>query len=117
MKPEQLLVSRVANYMKVQHTNTPYRFDQIDQVGLRGGKRNKAIHGKWSRGYPDLIVLHRTKKWGALFLELKVTKTVHDTDHTRRQRAYHKVLKDAGYKVKFVCGYEEAVKAIDKYMV
>ena len=116
MKPEELLVKRVANYLLTHYTNTPFRFDQIDQVGLRGGRKNKMLHGKWSRGYPDLLVLKRTKKWGALYIELKATKTLQDTEHTRRQKEFHKVLQKAGYKVRFACGFDEAKKVLDKYL-
>ena len=113
-RPESLLVTRVANYLKCNHPAIPYRFDQIDQVTRQAGKRNKEIHGRWSRGFPDLTIFARKRP---LMLELKATATVPNTEHTRRQAAYHQVLRDLGYKVKFVCGYDEAICAIDKHLV
>jgi len=121
-KPEDLLVDRVSNHIKTNHPNQPFRFDQIDQIGRKDGKRNKAIHGKWSRGYPDLFIPHvrfskKGKfKYAGLYVELKATRTVHDTEHTRRQRAYHTVLRLKGYKVEFACGFDEAVNLIDNYL-
>lgn len=116
LKSEALLATRVANFMKLNYPEVIYRFDQIDQVGRRGGVRNKELHGKWSAGYPDLFIAHTTKKHGGLYLELKATKTVHNTEHTRRQGVFHTLLRKAGYKVKFVCGYDESIKQIKKYL-
>ena len=113
MKPEQLLVKRISNYLKVQYPEIPFRFDQIDQVSRQAGRRNKELHGKWSKGYPDLLIFARKKP---LLIELKATKTVANTTHTRTQAAYHKVLRGLGYKVTFACGFEDAVKKIDKHM-
>ncbi len=108
---------RVANFIKHSYPEQPFRFDQIDQVGLQNGIRNKEIHGKyWSTGYPDLFIARKTKKHGGLYLELKATKTVPNTDHTREQAAYHAVLRDCGYKVSFCCGFEECSKKIKKYL-
>ena len=122
VKPEDLLVLRVANYIKTNYPDQPFRFDQIDQVGKRGGSKNKKIHGKWSKGYPDLWIPHclRNKKgrikFGGLYVELKATKTVHDTEHTRNQKAYHEVLRAKGYRVTFACGYDEATAIIKGYL-
>ena len=118
MKPEDLLVKRVSTYLSTVYSDIPFRFDLFaDQVTTIGvARKNKALHGKWNRGYPDLIVLQATKKYGALFIELKATKTVVNSEHTRRQRAYHEYLRLRGYKADFACGFEEAKKQIDAYM-
>lgn len=113
-KPEELLVLRTANYLRMRYPNVPYRFDQIDQISRVNGRRNKEIHGKWSRGYPDLIIFGRKRP---MLLELKATKTVHVSEHTKRQAAYHAVLRKLKYRVQFVCGFGEVVRAIDKYML
>lgn len=47
---------------------------------------------------------------------LKATKTVLNSEHTRRQSVYHEALRNAGYKAMFVCGFYEAKSAIDKYL-
>ena len=122
MKPEELLMIRVANHLKINHPDQPFRFDLIDQIGRVGGKKNKEVHGKWNRGYPDLFLPHcyRNKKgrikYGGLYVELKATKTVHDTEHTRKQKIYHAILRFKGYKVEFACGYEQAINIIDTYL-
>ena len=123
LTPEELLVKRVANFIKTNYPKQPFRFDQIDQIGLVAGKKNKEIHGaKFSKGYPDLFIAHckRNKKgkmkFGGLYVELKATKTVHNTEHTRTQSAYHAVLRYQGYKVYFACGFDESVAIIKDYL-
>ncbi len=112
-KPEQILTTRVANYMKTKYPNVVYRFDIGADVPLPmvHAKRNKELHGKFSRGHPDMTI-YSTK--GAIFIELKATKRVVNTEHTRRQSKYHDILRNAGYKVSFCCGYKECIGYIDE---
>ena len=117
LKPEQLLAVRVSNFLLYNYPDVIFRFDQIDQVGLQGGKRNKELHGKWSRGYPDLFIAEpKGKKKCGLFLELKASKNVPDTPHTREQRTFHKLLRKKRYVVDFCCGYDDCVEKIRDYL-
>lgn len=118
MKPEELLVKRVSNYLLENHPKVPFRFDTGADVKLPIGVARKlhALHGKWSRGYPDLFVCVCKGGFGGLYVELKATDEVPDTEHTRRQAEYHAVLRHNGYKVVFACGYKEATKVIKKYL-
>lgn len=117
-KPESVLATRVANYLMMEYPHIIYRFDLAADIPLPivHAKRNKELHGKWTRGYPDLLICKKKKKYGGLYLELKATEKVLDNEHTRRQAVYHVALRKAGYKVEFVCGYEESITAIDKYL-
>lgn len=116
LSPEDLLVIRVTNYLKMNYPDLPFRVDLVDRIGLAQGKEISSLHGKWSKGYPDLKVCWCTKKYGGLYVELKATKTVPNTQHTRTQANYHAVLRRCGYKVSFACGFEEATTLIDKYL-
>ena len=118
MKPEQLLSTRVSNYMKTNYSETIFRFDIGADVPLPIGtaRRSKLLHGKWSKGYPDVFLAQCTKKYGGLYLELKATDTVPNTAHTRRQAYVHMVLRKAGYKVSFCCGLGDCIKKIKKYL-
>ena len=118
VKPETVLVQRISNYLICKHNSIPFRFDQIDQLSLANGKKNKILHGKWSRGYPDLFIATCRKGYGGLFLELKATKDgkVPNTEHTRQQAQYHSVLRYNGYKVGFCVGFEDCCKKIKKYL-
>lgn len=117
-KPESVLATRVANYLRRSYPEIIFRFDIGADIPLPPvhAKRNKELHGKWSRGYPDLLICKVRKKYGGLYLELKATKTVPDNEHTRRQEVFHHLLRKAGYKVMFVCGYDESIAAIDSYL-
>ncbi len=116
MKPEQLLSTRVANHLKMHYPDIIYRFDQIDQVSRSGGIRNKALHGKYSKGYPDLFIAKPTKKYAGLYLELKATTSLISSEHTRKQTAFHELLRRAGYKVKYCFQYEDCIKKLNKYL-
>ena len=116
MQPEQLLASRVSNHLKMHHPDVIFRFDQIDQVSRSNGIKNKALHGKWSRGYPDLFIAYPTKKHSGFYIELKATTSLMNTEHTRRQSAFHELLRRAGYKVKYCFQYEDCIKKINKYL-
>ena len=117
MKPEQLLVKQVSNYLLTQH-NVPFRFDTGADVQLpiQVAKRLHELHGKFSKGYPDLFVATCKGGYGGLYIELKATDVVKDTEHTRRQAQYHAMLRHHGYFVTFCCGFEETKKVIKKYL-
>jgi len=118
IKPETLLASRVASFLKMNYPDIIFRFDLAADMPLPPhlAKRSKELHGKFNRGYPDLLIAWSTKKYGGLYLELKAGDSVPNTEHTRRQAAYHERLKRAGYKATFCCGYEECTKKIKKYL-
>jgi hypothetical protein len=119
VKPEELLVKRVSNYMLDNHQLIPFRFDIGADVKLPVGvaKKLHALHGKrWRKGYPDLFVATCRGGYGGLYLELKATETVPDTEHTRTQASYHAVLRHHGYKVSFCCGFEDCTRRIRRYL-
>ncbi len=115
-KAEALLADRIAIHMHKNHPSIPFRFDLVDKIGRINGIKTKQLHGKWSKGYPDLFIMQPNSKYHGLFLELKATKTVHNTPHTQRQHAYHRVLRKRGYLAMFVCGYEETILKLEEYL-
>lgn len=117
-KPESVLSERVANLLISKYPKIPFHFDYGADVPMSRAHRlrRSRMHGKWSRGFPDLMVLSSRGGYGGLFLELKATETVPNTDHTRRQAIYHSVLRKQGYNVVFVCGYDDCKKKLKKYM-
>ena len=116
IKPEDILVIKVSSFLQDKYPDQPFRFDQIDQIGLQNGRHNKMIHGKWSKGFPDLSIPKPNKKFAGLYLELKATSKLQDTEHTRTQSWYHQILRKLGYKCDFCIGLEDCKKKIRKYL-
>jgi hypothetical protein len=116
-KPEELLQKQVSNYMLDEHSKIPFRVDLIDNLGNSTmGKKVKELHGKWNKGYPDFFVATCRGEFGGLYLELKATDKVPNTEHTSRQAQYHAVLRFNGYKVDFCCGLKDCKNKIKKYL-
>lgn len=125
MKPEQLLSTRVANHMQMHHKDIIYRFDIGADVPLPPAlaKRSKQLHGRWSKGYPDLFIAKAKKKYGGLYLELKAVNifkedgvTLKASAHNEHQNYIHMLLRKAGYKCMFCIGFEDCIKKIKKYL-
>ncbi len=119
VKPETVLATRISAYLRMNYPDTIFRFDLAADMPLPPhlASRGKALHGeKNNRGYPDVFIAQCSKKYGGLYLELKAGDKVPNTEHTRRQAAYHHRLRIAGYKVNFCCGYTECTRMIKKYL-
>ena len=114
-KPEELLRDRLVTLLQSEYPNTPYRFDlAADMVTTIGqATKNKRINGKWSKGWPDLIVLGKKK---VLFLELKATETVVNSEHTRTQARIHLKIRKKKHKCVFCCGYDECSKILKLFL-
>ncbi len=104
--------------MITKHDKVPYRVDNGADVKLpiHVAKALHALHGKWSKGYPDLFLATCRGGFGGLYLELKAGDKVPDTEHTRTQARYHAVLRYNGYKVDFCCGLKDCKKKIKAYL-
>jgi len=114
-KPEAVLVHRIVTLLQSEYPNTPYRFDlAADMVTTIGqAKKNKIINGKWSKGWPDLMIVGKKK---VLFLELKATKKVLNSEHTRNQAAVHLKIRKKKHQCLFCCGFEECSKLIKEFL-
>jgi len=116
IKPEDLLVLKLSRFMLDDYPKQPFRFDQVDQIGLENGKKHKQIHGKWSKRYPDLFIPKVKKKYGGLYLELKATKKLMNNQHNRDQADFHVILRSLGYKCDFCIGLADCIRKIKRYL-
>jgi len=118
LKPEAIVANRVSNLMITKYPKIPFRFDTGADVKLpvHVARALHKLHGKWAKGYPDVLICTCRDGYGGLYVELKKDGELEDTEHTRRQARYHAVLRHNGYKVTFACGFKEAKKAIKKYL-
>lgn len=117
-KPEALLAQEVANYLIDEYNDIPFWFDVGADIPLppQLARISKQLHGKWNRGRCDLFIMSARGGFGGLFVELKATETVPNTEHTRRQAQFHAVLRHQGYVADFACGLKECKKTIKKYL-
>jgi hypothetical protein len=117
---EKQLAKRISAYLLREHPEIIFKFDLASDAKLTIGqaKRNKELLGRWSQGHPDLVIYERRKGFGAMFLELKETKNgkVPNTEHTRRQSAFHALLRKKGYWCDFCVGYDDCIAKIEAYL-
>jgi len=116
--PEKLLATRVANFIRTTYPETIYRFDLASDMPLPPvhAKRNKELHGKWTKGFVDLVVYEMRNKFGAFLIELKATEKLVKSEHTKRQAQYHELLRSKGYRVCFCFKYNDCISKIKEYM-
>ena len=123
MKNEQSLSSKIAHYISYKYPDIVYRFDLIADYKMNF-KVAMAIKRRYLHrvGYPDLFIAKCKNGYGGLYLELKATNiykkdgTLRKDKHLEEQAKMHEKLRRDGYKVEFVVGYDEAVRAIDEYL-
>ena len=125
-QPEKVLAKKVADYLEIKYPNAIRRFDLAADMKMSvwQGARNKSLHGRHTRGYPDLFIAKPNRYYAGLFLELKADGnspykkdgTLKKNEHLQRQNAIHEILRNDGYCVKFVTGFQEAIDVIEEYM-
>lgn len=125
-KPEQILTEQVSRFMQMQFPNVIFKFDLASdqKLTIQQASRNSNLHGKWSRGSPDLTIFEKRGEYGALFLELKAegkspfkkNGELKKNDHLETQDKYHQELRKRGYKVEFSTGFDETILKIRAYL-
>ncbi|MDQ1341168.1 MAG: hypothetical protein QG567_2326 [Campylobacterota bacterium] len=126
MKKEQITALNVAKFLQVKYPKVIYRFDLVADMPLSifQANRNKALHGRFSKGYPDLFIAVCRGGYGGLYLELKADDstpfkkdgTLKKNEHLEMQNNRHEQLREAGYYVAFAVGFKQSVEIIEKYM-
>ena len=123
---EDILEEMVAEYLQKAYSSTVYHFDvgAGRKTTMFQASRSKKIHGKWSRGYPDLFIATPNKYYHGLYIELKADGKspfkkdgkLKKSEHLEKQNEMHQKLRDAGYFCVFAVGFSEAKEVIDNYM-
>jgi len=123
---EDALEEQVANYLQLRYPNVIFRFDSSASAkkSMFQAKRSKKLHGRFSRGFPDLVLLEKRNTHGALFIELKALGSspyrqdgsIRQSAHIMGQDAYHQLLRERGYYATFATGFDEAKSIIDDYL-
>ena len=121
---ERNLTTNIAKFMQVQFPNVIFKYDlSSDQrLSIQQATRNSQLHGRWSRGSPDMVILAQNGSYGALFIELKIISPykkngeLKKSKHLDNQANFHKELEKRGYKAVFTTGFEETVEVIRDYL-
>ncbi len=121
---ERNLTKNIAKFMQVQFPNVIYKFDLASdqRLSIQQATRNSQLHGRWSRGSPDMVILAQNGSYGALFIELKVISPykkngeLKKSAHLSSQANFHEELEKRGYKAIFTTGFEETIEAIREYL-
>ena len=126
MKPEALLAIKVSNYLQLQYPTTIFKYDLASdqKLSIQQATRNSRLHGRYSKGHPDLVIYAKKGNYGALFIELKAAGcspfkkdgTLKKNKHTEKQNSIHEMLRERGYKCEFAVGFDETKILIDEYL-
>jgi len=119
---EEILAVEIAKYLK--KNGLLYRFDVCADLRMSVGQAKK-IKDKYhhDRGYPDLLILQKTKQFGGLFIELKksedevFTKSgdLRENKHLEEQIEYHLKLREQGYYTTFCWSFEMFLEILMEY--
>lgn len=123
---ERDLQTSLCRYIKLQHPNTPFHVDAGDSKRRSFAEQNMMKKQQFAPGFPDFQIMHASKYFNGLFLELKNGKEklfykdgrwkTGDNDYHVLQYDFHKKLIDQGYYACFVWDIEGAIKLINQYM-
>ena len=121
---ERNLTKNIAKFMQVQFPNVIYKFDLASdqRLSIQQATRNSQLHGRWSKGMPDMVIMEKRGNYGALFIELKIISPykkngeLKKNSHLKNQARIHSELDSRGYKAVFTTGFEETVEVIRDYL-
>lgn len=131
-KGEENLQLSVCKYIRTKFPNVIFNCDIASGMRMAIWMASRCKKMRSGRGYPDLFIAHSNKLYQAhahsqggyngLFLELKqenvrlVNGGLAKSKHLDEQLAVLEKLKEQGYQCHVVCGYDEAIKAINDYL-
>lgn len=122
--PEHNLCRAIATYLHLQYPKVLFHYDL---AGLNLSKAQagmmKSIQG--GTGWPDLFIAEPRGRFHGLFIEVKpegtnITKVrtpEYATPHIADQASVIGELEGRGYAACFCCGFNEAQKVIDAYLL
>ena len=122
--PEDNLENMVSEYLQSRYPQVIFRFDSSAgaKKTMFQAQRFKKLHGKRTRGHPDLFLYEARGGYHGLLIELKVVTpfkkdgTLKKSEHLEIQAARHEELRERGYKVEFGVGFDKVKRIIDEYL-
>lgn len=125
-KKEESLQIAVARFLMMKYPDVIFNSDIASGMRLTIGQAVKAKMMRSESGQPDLIIMEARGPFYGLCLELKKDKdalflkdgkTYKKSEHIDKQAAMLERLRKKGYHAVFVCGIDEAMFAINYYMM
>jgi hypothetical protein len=124
-KKEESLQIMVAQYLKLKHPDIIFHSDVASGMKLTMGQatKNKAMQS--GKGFPDMFIAKANLFHHGLFLELKHSRDeifvksgqLRKSEHLQRQKEVHNALWAQGYYATFACGYDDAIRIIEDYLI
>lgn len=113
----------IADYLSLKHPDVDFRSD-LGGIKLTIGQAVKVKKIQKDKSWPDFFIAEPRKGFCGLFLELKknyeeiYTKAGNfkKNKHIKRQKNMLNRLNKKGYLALFVCGIDNAIQTIDKYL-
>lgn len=121
-KKEESIQIQVCTFLKWQYPHLLWVCDFAAGSKLTIGQAVKAKKLRSCRGLPDIMIFQPNKHYHGLFLELKTVTPfkkggdLKKDEHLAEQMLIHVRLHSEGYRVKFVVGFDEAIKEVADYL-
>lgn len=121
-KSEESLQMMVSTFLKLKYPHVVFT-SESSGLRLTIGQSVKAKKMRFDRGLPDMIILHPSKGYHGMCLELKNKSpfkkdgTLLSDSHLQEQDDLLKELRHLGYYAEFAVGFDDAKKKIDSYML
>lgn len=124
-KAELDLQMMIVEYLTLRYPGVMFRSD-LGGIRLNMGQAIQAKHLQGERrGWPDIFIAEPRNGCAGLFGELKTDRAevytkkgeLKNSQHIKEQWATIWELRKRGYEADFWCGFDEARRAIDRYLL
>jgi hypothetical protein len=128
IKHEQNLQSQVCAYLKLQYPHVIFRSDYASGLHLSAYQATVHRSLQSGRAWPDLQIIHPSRGYHGLFIELKKDGTILYlktgprkgmltlNPHIQEQAVMLQGLNDLGYFARFGVGFDKCKRIIDWYL-
>ena len=123
---EKNLTQVITKYLQIKHRDVIFKIDLASdqKLSIQQAKRNSALLGRWSKGYPDLFIAEARHGYHGLYIEIKTEKanpfkkdgTLKKNEHLETQNHFLEILRDKGYYATFGVGYDSCIDIIEQYL-
>lgn len=123
IQAEAALHRQVCDYLRLRYPNVLYRTDFAAGMKMTVSQAIRHKRLQSGRAWPDLFIAEPRRGHHGLFIELKASNifkrdgSLRAGEHILEQSLVLAQLNRLGYKAQFACGFDQARKAIDDYLL